>query len=91
MKSNGDAALWSLWARYRPCVCVSRFPQFPDVQWLIPLNNGNGALFLHLVPVGRTVTQRICVAEGEEISSGRMNHPSICGNSCVVTKKLRKA
>lgn len=38
----------------------------------------------------RTVTQRICIAEGEEISSSRMNHPSVCGNSCVVSKKLRK-
>ena len=56
----------------------------PTEQWEQHL------LIVHLVPVGKTVTQRICIAEGEEISSERMNRPSVCGNSCMVSKKLRK-
>lgn len=51
---------------------------------------GTAALTPSLGPHCRTVTQRICIAEGEEISSEKMNHPSVCGNSCVVSKKLRK-
>lgn len=57
----------------------------PTEQWEQHL------LFLHLVPVGRTVTQRICIAKGDEISSEKMNHPSPCGGSYVVSMKLRKA
>lgn len=72
-------------------VCVSRFP-FPRCAVTHPAEQWEQHLLpLHLVPLGRAVTQRICIAEGEEISSGRMNHPSSCGNSCAGRKKLRKA
>lgn len=42
----------------------------PPEQWEQHL------LLLLLVPVGRSVTQRVWVAEGGQISSDRMSHPS---------------